>query len=380
MRLCLITDTLCDANGVSRFIQDIAAQARQKEKAFYAFSVTRKKHCQSADNIYILKPRFTIKMPFYHDLDLVIVPPAWRLFKEIRRKRPDLIHISTPGTIGLCGLLVAKLLKIPVMGTYHTDFPAFLYSNTKSTLAKKVTALYLRVFYRNFKAIFIRSEVYRPIVKETLKIDNDKIITIPPGIDLSRFDHTLRDPQIWRKYNVPEEAVKALYVGRMTREKNIPFLLDIWKRVHHINKDIWLIMIGSGHYYGQREAYEKYHIRFLGHREGKELATLYASSDMFLFPSTTDTLGQVVIEAMQSGLPVLVSDRGGPQTIVNQNTENGLILHHSDAKAWVMAINALAKDEKRRKKLSENGLNTAQKLTISESFDAFWSASCRDIS
>ncbi len=372
MTLCLITDTLCDANGVSRFIQDLSKLSLEKEKEFYAFSVTSKTYCQNRENIHILKPLLSIKMPFYNDLDLVLLPPFWSLYKEIKKKSPDVLHISTPGTIGLCGLLIAKILKIPVMGTYHTDFPAFIYSNTTSRLAKNITGSYMKLFYRSFTRIFIRSEIYRPIVKETLKVDNEKVFTIPAGIDLSRFDHKLGDEQIWENYEVPVEAKKLLYVGRMTREKNIPFLLDIFKRVHHINKNIWLILVGSGHYYNKRKDYEKYHIKFLGHREGVELSTIYASCDMFVFPSTTDTLGQVVIEAMRSGLPIVVTDKGGPQTLINQEIENGLVLPSSKPKHWVKVIDAISKDEQRLAKLSVNAVETAKNLTISKSFDYFW--------
>lgn len=369
--LLLVTDTLCDANGVSRFIQDIGHQAKLQSKSFKCISSTRKCHKETPHNMYILKPFFTLKMPFYPDLDLVI-PPLIKLYKTIKKINPRVMHISTPGIFGLCALLIARRLKIPVAGTYHTDFPAYLYANTKLKAVFNITTHFERWFYKHFEAIFIRSEIYRETVTQRLNKQASQIHTIPAGIDIKRFTPCYRDLSIWDTFDIPQHAPKALYVGRMTEEKNIAFLLECWIDTFKTTQDGWLIMIGSGYYYERKEDYEAYHIRFIGHQEGQKLATLYASCDFFLFPSTTDTLGQVVIEALASGLAVVVSDIGGPQTLVNQHMQNGHVLEANNKHVWKTTIKHLVTDSRARQSLSKSASESVLSADISKSFTFFW--------
>ncbi|MCH9814709.1 MAG: glycosyltransferase family 1 protein [Epsilonproteobacteria bacterium] len=373
LKLCLVTDTLCDANGVSRFIQDIAKISRQKEKAFTVITSTKKNYCQSAWNLQNIKPILAFKMPFYPELDLVI-PPFLKLHKEIKKRKPDLLHISTPGMLGLSALISARILKIPVMGTYHTDFPSYLFVNTKSRWIERFTQKFEKIFYKRFEGLFIRSEMYRTQLQNRLEFQKHQVHTIPAGIDTSRFDPALRDQGVWEKYGIPASAKKALFVGRVTKEKNIGFLLDLWIERYQEGSREWLVLIGSGAYYNQKEKYVQYNIRFLGHQEGKTLSTLYASADLFIFPSNTDTLGQVVIEAMASALPVLVSDIGGPQSIVNKSFFNGYVLAANQQRVWKEALNTLFSDDRKLKAMAKSALLASNELTIEKSFELFWQA------
>ncbi len=376
--IVLVTDTLCDANGVSRFIQDITKIASAQNHRFYAVASTQKCSCQLDKNIIVLKPFLTFKMPFYPELDLVI-PPFLGLYRTIKNKKPDMIHISTPGFAGFGAVMTAKWLKIPLMGTYHTDFPSYIYCNTQNTALKKITQWYERQFYKNFQGLFIRSEEYRAIIRRHLNFQDSQIHTIPAGIDTTRFDKKLRDVGIWARYQLPTHGKKALYVGRMTREKNIPFLIDVWIDLFDAASDAWLILIGSGSLCSEAKKYEQYNIRFLGHKEGAELATLYASSDFFVFPSTTDTLGQVVIEALSSALPAVVSDRGGPQSMVGKNFFNGFVCKANDNTIWKKAITAMLNDEALLEHMSHNAALSAKELSITKSFDFFWEAHTKHI-
>lgn len=369
--ILLITDTVCDANGVSRFIQDIARQSSEKNQPFHCISSTKKCLKSPHENITILQPFFTLKMPFYPDLDLVF-PPAVKLYRLIKNLRPKVIHISTPGMIGVVGLIIARRFKIPVAGTYHTDFPAYLYANTDKKAIFTFTAWFEKLFYKPFSLVFIRSEVYRKTVTQRLQKNNDMVHTIPAGINTKRFGESYKNTSIWEKYAIPSEAPKALYVGRMTKEKNVAFLLEIWKEVFDQTNNGWLIMVGSGSFTAKSDAYEDYNVRFLGHKEGDELSTLYASSDFFLFPSTTDTLGQVVIEALASGLPAVVSDVGGPQTLINKRNCNGYILEANNKHIWTKTIKRLIEDSRTRQALRQSALESAKCLDIQNSFTFFW--------
>ncbi|HHH19227.1 MAG TPA: glycosyltransferase family 1 protein [Campylobacterales bacterium] len=370
-RIVLITDTLCDANGVSRFIQDIAKMARQNQSDFTAITSTGKAYCDEADNIVRLQPLLRFKMPFYAELDLAI-PPFRTLYRTVKAKMPNAIHISTPGLVGLTGFIIAKMLKVPVYGTYHTDFASYLYSNTRSTLVKKLTRFFEKRFYRACKGVFIRSDIYRPLIQETFKINPEHVFTLPAGIDIHRYSPSYRDPHYWEQYGIDPNATKALYVGRVSTEKNIAFLLEVWKQHHDPTRNAWLILVGSGSFYHKREEYETYNIKFLGHKDKEELATIYPSSDFFVFPSNSDTLGQVVIEAMASGLPILVSDQGGPQTLISNTTPNGYILEQNKAERWWNTIEGMMTDEEERQRLSSNAAQLSQAFSIEKSFEFFW--------
>ena len=374
-KVCLVTDTLCDANGVSRFIQDIARVALRKNYEFSVICPTKKSYCTKAKNLKIITPLISFPMPFYHELDLV-VPPFLKLYKEIKILQPDILHIATPGFVGLVTLMIAKRLKIPVTGTYHTDFPAYIYSNTKSKMAKSITTKYMKYFYGSFKAIFIRSEVYRDKIKETLGFTDENIFTIPPGIYSERFDPKFRNREYWNSIGLDAEYKILLYVGRVSKEKNIEFLIELWQTLLNRgivqSKNLHLILVGSGKL-SEDKVYQKIsNLHFLGHKEGDELSTIYASSDLFIFPSTTDTLGQVVIEAFSSGLPALVTDEGGPKTIVGDAGLCGFSFSIDKPYLWIESIETLLQNSKQLEDMSQNCRDKASKMHIEDSFDYFW--------
>ena len=368
-KVLLFTDTLCDVNGVSRFIQDISKLAHQKGLAFYVVTSTVKT-CPDLPNVRIIKPSFRTRMPFYPDLDLVF--PSYRKLKSITEEiDPDVVHISTPGFVGLMGRRIARKRSIPVLGTYHTDFPAFAYNNMPYTIVKQVGNRVMQWFYRDFRALFVRSEAYQKIVREDVRFDPAKIHTLKAGIDTRKFHPGYRDMEIWQEYGIPERSVKALYVGRFTKEKNFPLLLELWKAYYaqSQNKNIYLITVGGDL---DDSLFEKYHIRSLGIKRGEELSKIYAGSDLFLFPSTTDTLGQVVMEAMSSGLPVIVSDKGGPQTLIGKEREAGYAIDVKERALWLEKIKALMEDEVLRRELGENGHQIIARMDIEKSIEAFW--------
>ena len=369
IRVLLFTDTLCDVNGVSRFIQDISKLAHQKEVELYVVTSTLKR-CPDLPNVHIIKPILRMKMPFYPDLDLVF--PSYKKLKSITDEiDPDVVHISTPGFVGMMGRRIAKKRSIPMLGTYHTDFPAFAYKNIPYTIVKHIGNRVMQCFYRDFKALFVRSEAYQKIVKEDVRFNAENIHLLKAGIDTRKFNIGYKDRSIWQQYGISEHSVKALYVGRFTKEKNFPLLLELWKTYYREsgNKNIYLITVGGDL---DESLFERYHIKSLGIKRGEALSKIYASSDLFLFPSTTDTLGQVVMEAMSSGLPVIVSDKGGPKTVIGREQEAGYAIDVKDQAKWLEKINLLIKERKLRENLGEKGHEIIARMDIEQSFDAFW--------
>lgn len=375
IKILLFTDTLCDLNGVSRFIQDMTKESIKesdinRDIQFYVITSSIKNSCPSLPNIYNIKPLFKMKMPFYNELDLVI--PSYSAIKQAYQKiSPDIIHISTPGMVGLMGRFLAKKNDIPIIGTYHTDFPKFIYNNIPIKWVEKLTIYIMKSFYKNFRALFVRSNEYIKITQEQTSLSNNQIHLLQAGIDTSKFNHKHKNIDIWDEYNIPKEHIKALYVGRLTKEKNFPLLLEYWSAYYELssNKNISLIVVGSGKL--NEEYYAAYNIFFVGEKRGEALSQIYASADFFLFPSTTDTLGQVVMEAMSSGLSVIVSDKGGPKTLIDKHNPAGYVINAENKEQWLKAIGALVEDKTLRINMSQRGIETINNMGIEKSYNAF---------
>lgn len=369
-RVLLFTDTLGDVNGVSRFIRNIAAQAAGSGRDLHVVTSTRLE-VPRAGNIVNVPPIVAGKMPRYENLE-VVLPPVRRMMRLAEKFAPDVIHVSTPGPVGLCGVLAARRLGVPVAGVYHTDFPAYidrLFDDGAYTLT---TRAYMKAVYRRFAAVFTRSNDYAGSLMG-LGVPAERIHRLQPGIDTAAFGSSFRDEDLWPRLGVPREGVKVLYCGRMSVEKNLPFLSAVWKRVSaQAAGRARLIVVGDGPYQAHmRGELEGAAAHFLGFRHGRELSAIYASSDVFVFPSTTDTLGQVVMESQCSGLPVIVSDQGGPKEVV-RHEQTGFVLPASNPRPWVEAIQKLASDSELCARMGAAAERAIRPLSISACFEQFW--------
>jgi glycosyltransferase involved in cell wall biosynthesis len=373
MRLLLFTDTLGDVNGVSRFIRNTAEEARRTGRDLRVLTSTNF-DVPAHDNLLNFPPLAAMKMPKYEHLELAL-PPALAMLSYARTHRPDAIHISTPGPVGCMGLLAAKLLRVPALGVYHTDFPAYvdhLFNHESMTFFTKG---FMRRFYSRFAAIFTRSEGYMQSLT-ALGIPHARLVHLRPGIITDHFHPRFKDPTIWPRYGSPKNPIRVLSVGRISVEKNMPLLAQAWKRagsrLRQAGIDAEFIVVGDGPYRRDMEQELGSHrTRFLGFRHGEELSSLYASADLFVFPSTTDTLGQVAMEAQASGLPVIVSDTGGPKEVM-QPGRTGLVIRAGQVEPLAEAIVHLASDANTRTTMGAAAHTFMQQFSMKHSFEHFW--------
>lgn len=396
LRVLWYTDTLGDVNGVSRFIRNMADQALIQGRDVTVVTSTGFA-VPDQRNIINFEPVFATKMPKYEQLEIVL-PPFVRMLRHAERHRPDLIHVSTPGPVGLVGLRAARKLRVPLIGTYHTDFPAYVDHLFGDDACTKVCEWFMKWFYGRCRVVLSRSLGFIEPIRR-LGIPAEKIEALRSGIDLSDFGARFRDESIWPRLGVPvgqasqrvEEsprrlaaetglpgifAVKVLYVGRVSVEKNLPLLARAWRLVHDGAKREGvaadLIIVGDGPYLKEmKETLAGTRAHFLGFRHGRELASIYASADLFVFPSVTDTLGQSVMEAQASGLPAVVSDQGGPRTIVDHNTTGVVVAGQRDAD-WANVMLSLIADGDRRARYSAAAVAGMKGRDIGASFAHFW--------
>jgi glycosyltransferase involved in cell wall biosynthesis len=310
-------------------------------------------------------------LPYYDEI-ILNIPPLLDVLEYADRQQFDAVHVSTPGPMGLCGWLVSKMLRVPLVCTYHTDFPAYVDKLARDHRVTNGTTAYMKWFYRQAAAVFSRSSSYRFKLLD-LGVAEDNILQIPPAVDTTKFSPVRRDDSIWSKLKITQPH-RLLYAGRISVEKNLPLLADAFRRFCEMRRDAALILAGDGPY---REAMQKalghLPVHFLGTQSDDQLAVLYASADLFVFPSRTDTLGQVVMEAQASGLPAIVSPDGGPKESIEDN-RTGVIIDAADPARWAATISELLNDAPRRHRMSQLAAQRTARQSLSTTFEAFWNA------
>jgi glycosyltransferase involved in cell wall biosynthesis len=292
-------------------------------------------------------------------------PPLFKMVNYCYEENFTHIHSATPGPIGLAALAISRILKLPLYGTYHTSLPQYAERLTDDPAMEEIMWRYTLWYYNQMDAVYVPSKATgEELVRKG--IPKHKIRFYDRGIDVDRFHPSKRNGFLKNRHGLDDDSLKLLYAGRISKEKNLPQLIEIFKRLLETGCNIHLVVAGSGPYLDEmKKELKGMPVTFSGFIEGEELAQTYASSDLFLFPSTTDTFGNVVLEAQASGLPVIVTDEGGPkENLISGKT--GFIVSAGDTDAFV---NRVAELMDNRKLLEEMGKN-AREYMESRSFEA----------
>jgi len=325
------TDTLEDVNGVARTIRAMVQTARHAG-ADLTVVTSRSKLSITDIPIKNFPPVGEFEIPEY-ELQKLSFPPFLDMLDYIQRERFTELIISTPGPIGLCALGCAKLLGLRTSGIYHTDFPQYARFLSDDAFMETLVWNYMQWFYGQVDLVYVNSEYYRRRWIDR-GIVPDKLRIFPRGLDTELFNPALREPAFWTKRGAKGPVL--LYVGRISKEKDLNLLAEIMPTLREKAGSFTLAIVGEGPYRAELEALLPDAI-FTGILSGRELGIAYASADLFVFPSTTDTYGNVVVEAMSAGLPVAVSDVGGPRELV-KTSQMGRVLPARDVVAWVEGL------------------------------------------
>ncbi|HEY7120465.1 MAG TPA: glycosyltransferase [Tepidisphaeraceae bacterium] len=370
LKVGLFTDTLDEVNGVGRFLRDIGEESARLGRALTIHTSSRSPR-YSMPYRRNFAPLLTVPLPCYAEVQLSL-PPVLEILEWADRQQFDVVHVSTPGPMGLCGLLAARMLRVPVVGTYHTDFPAYADKLTGDHRVTNGTRAYIEWFYRRLAGgVFARSRAYEMSLRD-LGVAADRIEALAPCVNVQTFSPENRDERIWSRLGVTQPK-RLLYCGRVSVEKNVDLLAEAFERLCVARADMALVIAGEGpHAPTLRERLAGRPVYFVGRQSDEELAALYASSDLLVFPSATDTLGQVVLEAQASGLPALVSTLGGPRELIEDGV-SGLVLAAGDVGAWARAIEGLLEDEDRRRTMSAAAVRRMARYSVERTFGQFWS-------
>ncbi len=374
MRVMLFTDTLVDVNGVSRFITNLREHSLARGRSLTVVCCT-KRQLAARVGLVNLPCSMRLPMPGYAELELTL--PRWGEARALAASfRPDVIHVSTPGPVGLCGRRIARRLGIPLAGVYHTDFTRYAHHLFADPAATYVMERALRWFYGPFDRIITRSSAYTTELAAA-GVPMSRLRTLDAGVDSVRFSPSHRDQNAFASIaGGPLPGVRVVYCGRVSVEKNLELLTSVWPGVARAARThgvvATLVVVGQGPMLDEmRRALHGHDALFLGYRTGDELSTIYASGDFLVFPSATDTLGQAVLEAQASGLPALVSDRGGPCTAIIDGV-TGVVVPNNSARHWHNAILGMIINTERRHAMARAALAHARGLTIERSLDHWW--------
>jgi len=296
-------------------------------------------------------------VPYYPGLRIG-VPSLSGAVQTLAEGSFDAIHVCSPGPVGIAGALVSRGLSVPLLGSYHTELTA--YAGLRSGEASVADAMSAAVstFYGSCDLVLSPSPASDAALRE-LGIAAERIERWDRGVDSARFDPALRG--LPPGPACAPGAVNVLYSGRLTLEKGADLLADAFLAARAKDPRLHLVLAGGGP--EQQRLSEKVGetATFLGWLEGADLARAYASADIFLFASRTDTFGQVILEAQASGLAVVAVAAGGPLSLIEDGVSG--LLRPPDARALADAVLRLARSPRLRERLARGGLASARERT-----------------
>jgi glycosyltransferase involved in cell wall biosynthesis len=359
------TDTLEDVNGVARTIRTMSRAAARHGADLTV--VTSRMEVETEDiRIQNFRPVGEFELPEY-ELQKLAFPPMLDMIDWIQQEGFNELIISTPGPVGLTALGAAKLMGIRTSGIYHTDFPQYVRILTEDDLLETMMWKFMHWFYSQLDLVYVNSEFYRECWIHR-GIPAEKIKILPRGLDSDAFNMRHSKTGFWKERGAKGPVM--LYVGRVSKEKDLEFLARVFRRLKNEGLELDLAIVGDGPYLEELKRSLPEAI-FTGILSGEALSTAYASADLFVFPSTTDTFGNVVIEAMASGLPALVSDIGGPKELIDSE-QQGRVLPANSMQAWCVAIRELIEKPPSGDILQQNADRVRERWSWETAFGEFW--------
>lgn len=305
-----------------------------------------------------------IALPRYEGLKMGL-PAKAALTRLWTRQRPDVVQIATEGPLGWSALAAANKLRLPVASDFHTNFHS--YSNHYGFgLLRRAIVAYLRKFHNKAAVTLVPTEGVR---RELQASGYENLEVIGRGVDTRLFHPRRRDPALRAQWGVEDDETVALYVGRLAVEKNLELVFRAFDAMRAAQPRCRLVLVGDGPERAVWQA-QRPDAVFCGTQVGEALAAHYASADAFLFPSLTETWGNVTIEAMASGLAVVAYDCAAAEEVIRHG-ENGLTAPPEDEAAFIAQAVSLATDPALRHRLGPAAAARAAQLSWDAIVDSF---------
>lgn len=332
MRILYFTDTyLPQINGVTNTLEKLGRYLdnNNMEYMFFAPYYTdnakplREKHVQRFTSISLsVYPECRLSLPLYSNLCSLA-----------DKFRPDIVHLMTPIGIGLAGLKYARDRGVPVVSSFTTSFDAYL-KYYKIEILESLIWSFFKWFHNSCNINFCPSQDTKNTL-ESKGIRNIKLMS--RGIDIDNFNPAFKSDGIRKELNIVEK-ITFLYVGRLAAEKDLDILMESVRKVNEIYPGkTQFVITGDGPYASHIKKTAPDNVLFTGYVKGERLSSIYASCDVFVFPSSTETFGNVVLEAMASGLPVIAVNSGGVKDSIIDGY-NGILCNPRDSDSFTLAM------------------------------------------
>jgi phosphatidylinositol alpha 1,6-mannosyltransferase len=351
LRLALVTDTFApQLNGVTRTLDRLVSAVESRGGVVHIETV--------ADPAADVDRRIhrSRSIPFWAYPEMRIsVPGSAAMADRLERFRPTLVHATTPFGVGIAGLLASRSLDLPIVSSYHTSYPQYLHHYGLSLL-DRIAWPVLRWFHNATRRTYVPS---RWTGAELTRHGIERVRVWSRGVDATRFHPRHRDESLRRRLGVSAGGVLIVYVGRIAPEKGIDVAIDAMRRLaDRCGDDVRFAFAGDGPAMARSRLRTAPGTTFTGSLSGDDLAAFYASADVLVFPSVTDTFGNVVLEAMASGLPVVASDHG----IGSELAAAGSVAMFPAGESMALAdeVERLVRDPGRRASLRDGGRRLAE--------------------
>jgi len=347
-RVAIVADGIGSRHGVSRTIEEI------RTRGVPGFEIEVVGTDPEVDRR--LPAVAEVEVPYYPGLRIGVpsLPGAVHALTSLDGGRLQAIHVCSPGPAGIAGALVARALGLPLIGSYHTELTAYADLRSGERRVSAAMAMAVSALYSACDVVLSPSAAADEALA-AIGLPGERVLRWDRGVDTARFDPGLREQSL-----LPGET-SVMYSGRITREKGAELLVEAFLLARAQQPDLHLVLAGGG----PEQEYVRERLgeaaSFLGWLEGRELARTYASADLLLFPSATDTFGQVILEAQASGLPVVAVARGGPLSLIEDRVSGRLC--EPDAPALADAMLELVRSPLLRRRLAGAALALAQRRT-----------------
>jgi glycosyltransferase involved in cell wall biosynthesis/predicted metal-dependent phosphoesterase TrpH len=344
-RVAILADGIGSTHGVTRAVEEIRARGVR------GFEIEVLGTDPDVDRRLSAVAEFEV--PYYPGLQIG-VPSLSAAVQTLADGSFDLIHVCSPGPVGIVGALVSRGLGVPLLGSYHTELTAYAGLRSGQRRVADAMAIGVSAFYGACDLVLSPSPASDAALAG-IGVAAEKVARWDRGVDTARFDPALRTR------TAGEQQIDVLYAGRVSREKGADLLAETFLRAREQDPRLRLVLVGGGPEEQRLRERVGEHAEFRGWLDGVELARAYADADIFLFPSRTDTFGQVVLEAQASGLPVIAVAEGGPLSLIEHRSSG--LLCAPDARVLAEALVELAGSPSLRERLAQGGLAGVQQRT-----------------
>jgi glycosyltransferase involved in cell wall biosynthesis len=348
LHVAVVTETFPpEVNGVAmtlgRMVQGLLARGHRVSL------VRPRQHAADVDDIAPTGPRLTttrvrgLPIPGYAGLKFGL--PAPRLLRRLWRKdRPDVVQVATEGPLGASAIAAARALGIPVVSEFHTNFHAYSRHYGFAWL-EGIVAAHLRRLHNRSRMTLVPS---RQLGAELQRQGYGNIRVVARGVDTALFNPARRSAALREAWNVSENDLVVAHVGRLAPEKNLPLVLKTFDAIRRYAPGSRLLLVGDGPARARLMQEHPEHL-YAGMRHGEDLAAHYASADLFLFPSMTDTWGNVTLEALASGLPVVAYRMAAAAEFIRHG-DNGMLADPGASDQFVRAaLDLVTRPQARRR-------------------------------